>query len=298
MVAACVLSAALEEPLMPWWSEWPRSIPVPASVDPLDGFLSPNDSTDVTAPPTDTHSTHDVRSVETPLESIDPATPPAAPQAPPQTPATSRRSTDERPAAPGSSGDECGEPRAPPRPANFLPPFFDSELRVVRRPRRAIDLTGPHPRQPPPSSGATPPPDRRKRRYASGKLSPAPPPADQQREDQGLRHTLPSSPADNASLAHERSPSSPRSTLDLPLVAGCPSDFQTFTRVGRQTARFTPLRPTIRSLLLHKRGVPHLSVLGCRLCPHCLRGRRRRFKSSTRFKQHIHLTILKPHLHL
>lgn len=170
MVAACVLSAALEEPLMPWWSEWPRSIPVPASVDPLDGFLSPNDSTDVTVPPADAHSAHDVPSVETPLESIDPATPPAAPQASPQTPTTSRRSTDERPAAPGSSGDEDGEPRAPPRPANFLPPFFDSELRVVRRPRRAIDLTGPHPRQPPPSSGATPPPDRRKRRYASGEL--------------------------------------------------------------------------------------------------------------------------------
>lgn len=166
MVAACVLRAALDEPLMPWWSEWPRTLPMPASIDPLDGFLSPNNTTDVTAQPADTQDAHDVHTVETPL---DPFTPPAH-QPSPQAPANTDQPYDEPSAAPASSGEVYAEPRAPARPANFLPPFVENELSTVRRPRRAVDLTGPRPSQPPPSSSATPSPDRRKRRYASGEF--------------------------------------------------------------------------------------------------------------------------------
>lgn len=149
MVAACVLSTTLDEPAV-WWSE-PRA-PVPAAVDPLDGLLSPKDASSVTMPAT--HGMHAVHDVDSPGLPALASSPPA--------PATNH------PRDPPSAGASESEPRAPARPAHFLPPFLDAELSVVRR--RAIDLTGPHPRQPPPPSAATPPPARRKRRYASGKL--------------------------------------------------------------------------------------------------------------------------------
>lgn len=167
MVAACVLPG-LNEPLSPlsWWSEWPRPL---SAVDPLDGLLSPKD----TAPPA-FDVPPDTRDVCTRHEAHGPPaslTDPAAVSTP--LPALSNGRPDqchddsERTA---ESSGETSKHCVPARPANFVPPFLDTELSVPRRPRQAVDLTGPHPRQPPPASCATPPPDRRKRRYASGEL--------------------------------------------------------------------------------------------------------------------------------
>lgn len=66
---------------------------------------------------------------------------------------------------------EHREAKVPARPANFVPPFLTAELHPLCRPRRSIDLTGPHPLAPPPSALiAASYSTRRKRRYASGKL--------------------------------------------------------------------------------------------------------------------------------